>query len=483
MPLKILYLSSEVQPWSKTGGLSDVAGALPFALAELGHEVTVATPLYASVPGDGLTRLPVSLTLRFPFGAQRVGLYEARPARNVRVLFIDHPGSFNRPELYGEGEGYPDNHRRFAVFSLGALSAAQALELTPDVVHLNDWQTGLAALALRRGYRHTPLGRARSLFSIHNLAYQGVFPKWTMDELGLPWSDFTLDGLEFYDQLSFLKAGLVYADALSTVSPRYAQEIQTPEGGDGLHGLLRRRGRELTGILNGIDAREWDPANDPHLPKPYSAKTVADKAASTEALRARMGLPPGAKGPVFGVVSRLVPQKGIDLLLEALPGLTDAPWQLVALGSGERAVEQGLTAFAAAHPERAAVRIGYDRGLSHLIEAGSDFFLMPSRFEPCGLNQLYSLRYGAVPVVRATGGLADTVVDLSDGDGTGLCFGPPTAAALAGAMRRALALAEDPKLLAAVRRRGMAQDFSWATSAARYVELYRALLARERKAA
>ncbi len=470
--MRILFLASEVVPFSKTGGLADVAGALPAALAKLGHEVVVVTPLYGSIRSDRVQPLGKKLTLRFPFGDVVAELHEARISANHRVLFIANGPLFGRPGIYGDNGGeYPDNHRRFAFFSMAALSAAQLVGFAPDVIQLNDWQTGLAALALRRGYQGTPLERARSVFTIHNLAYQGIFPKQAMRDLGLPWELFTVAGLEFYDQVNFLKAGLVYADALTTVSRRYAEEIQTPEAGWGLDGLLRARRNRLFGILNGVDTGEWNLRTDPLLPaneKPSCKRALLERfelASATER--------PGP--PVFGIVSRLASQKGFDLVFPAMERLLrEEDLRLVLLGAGDPKLEHAFRALAQRYPDKVGVRFGYDNALAHLIEAGSDFFLMPSLYEPCGLNQMYSLLYGAVPVVRAVGGLEDTVIDVSQPGGNGIKFGPYTVEALEQAIHRALALYREPQRLEDVRWQGMRSDFSWERSARRYLEVYEA---------
>ncbi len=478
--MKILYVASEVAPYSKSGGLGDVAHALPRALSARGHEVRVVTPLYASARVPNAVDTGRSIRLRFPFGEQRAAIRLVRPAPRNEVWFLDHREFYGRPGLYGDSGGdYRDNHRRFAFLSVGALAAAQAMQFTPDVVHLNDWQTGLAALALGRGFRGSAVGEARSLFTIHNLAYQGVFPKVVMADLGLPWDVFTDRGLEFYDQVNFMKAGLAFADALSTVSPTYAREIQTEAYGCMLEGILRARAHELHGILNGIDVHEWDPRADSHLPAPYDAEDLSGKAICKAELRHRFGLPEPevvSDAPLFGVVTRLAAQKGISLLLEGLPALLDAGAEAVVLGSGERSYEEGLRALAAARPDRFRAFIGFDAGLSHLVEGGSDFFLMPSLYEPCGLNQMYSLRYGTVPVVRATGGLEDTVRDVDLPEGTGFKFRDFDVSGLLWASGRALDWWWRRRgALDAVRRRGMHQDWSWESSAAAYERLYASL--------
>jgi starch synthase len=476
--MKILFISSEVAPFSKTGGLGDVAGALPAALASLGHDVKVVTPRYRELRDAArLTPTGQSLVLRFPFGELSGPILSARLSENLEVLFLENESLYgNRDGLYGDARGeFGDNARRFAYLSVGALQAAQRLRFVPDIIHANDWQTGLVPVALQRGFRATPMAGARSVFTIHNLAYQGHFPKGVMDDLGLPWELFVAEGgLEFHDAVNFLKGGLVYSDALTTVSPTYAREIQTAEQGYGLEGLLRGRAHRLHGILNGIDAHEWDPQADPFLPACYGPRELAGKAECKRELLKRFGLPDG-DAPVFAIVSRLAWQKGMDLLLEVLPTALQADIRFVGVGSGEGALEDGLRALQARHPKQMSVHIGFDPALSHLVEAGADFFLMPSRYEPCGLNQMYSLRYGTVPIVRATGGLVDTVEGGLDGNG--ILFESFHPAALLAAIRRALALYAEPPRLEQFRRRGMEKDFSWDASARKYEALYARLLA------
>ncbi|MDP1826800.1 MAG: glycogen synthase GlgA [Archangium sp.] len=465
--MRILFLSSEVAPFSKTGGLGDVSGALPWALSERGHHVRVMTPLYRGVPRATLQLVGSPLTLEFPFGRVDLRLFRAPAAGEL--LFVDAPGLFDRDEYYG----YPDDARRFAAFSMAALAFTQADGFVPDVVQGNDWPTGLAMLALRTGFAHTPLGRARRVFTIHNLAYQGLFPASEMEALGLPWDLFTPSGVEFYQQLSFMKAGLVFADLLTTVSPTYAKEIQTPAFGVGLDGLLRHRAGALHGILNGVDVKEWNPATDVFLPRQFTSTELAGRALCRKELIASCRIDAPVPGmPLFGVIGRMAGQKGADLLQVALPKLLEQGASAIVLGAGEPAVQDAWLSLAAKYPRRLCVRVGFDNSLAHRISAGSDFFVMPSRFEPCGLSQMYSLLYGAIPVVHGVGGLRDTVFDLTQPNGNGIVFEQPTPESLFGALVRAVELFRDQAAYGVVQRRGMAADFSWAAAAAEYERLF-----------
>jgi len=474
--MDVLFVSSEVAPFSKTGGLGDVSAALPAALSDRGHRVAVVTPRYGGVDpaAHGLSRLPLALGARGEWCG--VWLRRGRPD----VYLLEHEAYYGlRRGIYGEGgRDYGDNPRRFAFLSRAALELPAALGWRPGVVHLNDWQTALAAWSLRAEHAGDPwLAGARSVFTIHNLAYQGMFPKRAMEEVGLPWEVFTYDrGVEFHDQLNLMKAGLQFADRLTTVSSTYAREILTVEGGYGLDTVLASRRRDTVGILNGIDVREWDPERDPHLPARYSARDLGGKATCKRELRRELGLDAPGRAPLLGFVGRLADQKGVDLLADALGEILATGAELAMLGSGAPRLERFFAAAAAAHPGRVAARIGFDEGLAHRIEAGSDAFLMPSRFEPCGLNQMYSLRYGTPPVVRAVGGLEETVEDFDGGDrGTGFRFGPPEPAALVAAVRRAVEAWRRRRAWRGLQERGMALDFSWERSAARYEELYREL--------
>lgn len=480
--MKILFASSEVYPLIKTGGLADVSGSLPRAIRNLRHDIRVVLPAYRGVAARaGKTKVLASLGLEGAPGEIRI-LQGRLPGTNVPLYLVDCPPLFDRdggPYSAPEGGDWPDNALRFALFARAVCSLAldrAGLDWTPELLHANDWQTGLVPALLSLQAR-----RPATLFTIHNLAYQGQFPATTLDELKLPPDWWSLDGLEFYDQLSFIKGGLVFADWISTVSPTYAREIQTPEYGCGLEGLLSARADRLSGILNGIDYRDWSPCNDPHLARPYSVRSQGGKADNKRALQEDFDLPP-RDVPLLGHVGRLVEQKGIDLLLDILPELLARDLQLVILGSGHAELEQALLDLQSAHPRQVGVRIGYSEPLAHRLEAGADLFLMPSRFEPCGLNQLYSLRYGTVPIVRRTGGLADSVVDaspehLADGSATGFQFDAAEAPDLLAAIERALALYDRPEAWRRLMTRGMQQDFSWTRSAHRYLELYQQLVA------
>jgi starch synthase len=475
--MEILFVSSEVAPWSKTGGLGDVAGALPRALAARGHAVAVVSPRYygVDVAREGLEPLHGAIRVK----GEPTTLWLKR-AGGVSFYFVEHDRYFgSRSQLYGDAHGdYPDNAERFAYLVRAALAVPGACGHRPRIVHGNDWQTGLMPFLLRQEHGSDPaLARARSVFTIHNLAYQGIFTKHVVPALGLPWGVFSYQAMEFFDHLSFMKAGLTFADALTTVSPTYAREILTPEGGANLDAVLRHRARDLSGILNGIDVQAWDPARDPHLPAHFSASDLSGKARCKAALQAELGLPVSPGVPLVGMVGRLADQKGIDLVATALPRFAGLDAQLAVLGTGQRDLEAIFARAAREAPQRIAARIGFDEGLAHRIEAGADLFLMPSRFEPCGLNQMYSLRYGTVPVVRAVGGLEDTVENHDGaGRGTGFKFRDYTPGALWGTLRWALGVYRDPDAWRGLMLRGMAQDFSWDRSAAGYEALYQRLL-------
>ncbi len=486
--MKILFASSEAFPLVKTGGLADVSASLPRALAALGHEVVLLLPAYRDALAAALPQGVRLLTVMEQDG-HGVRLFETRlPGSEVRVWLVDCAAYFDRPgNPYLDADGHPwgDNARRFALFCrIGVRIARDACGIgwRPDAVHCNDWQTALLPLLL-----HEDEHRPARVFTIHNLAYQGLFPASEFHALGLPSRDWHPDSLEFHGQLCLIKAGIQYADRVTTVSPTYAREIRTAAFGCGLEGLLEHRAAVLHGILNGIDTEVWDPEHDPAIVRGFSAETLDGKRANTHALRTELGLAAQAEGPLLGFIGRLVEQKGVDLIVAALPAALQRGAQVVLLGSGEPHLEAALTALAASHPGRVAVRLGYDEGLAHRIEAGADIFLMPSRFEPCGLNQLYSLRYGTVPVVHGVGGLADTVEDaspaaLAAGLATGFVFREPSTAALSAAVQRAITLWHDePAAWRGLQFAGMRRDVSWQASARAYLALYAAVIAETHK--
>jgi starch synthase len=482
----VLIIGSEAQPFAKTGGLADVLGALPSALARLGWDATVALPRYRGVSaGTPVETFPVTVG-----GFSRdAGFFEAPLADGARALLIDCPDLYDREALYGaDNSDYPDNPRRFAFLVRAALEFAARHGRAPSIVHAHDWQAGLAPVYLRTFYAsHPTLGGTPSVTTIHNLAYQGLFtPDW-LPRLDLGWELFTVDRLEYWDQISFLKGGITDADIITTVSPRYAEEIQTRELGFGFDGILRARRADLVGILNGIDAREWDPAHDPFLPAPFDAADLSGKRVAKIALLRRYGLPADeatARRPLVGMVSRMVDQKGFDLIAALSDDLTRVDATFVVLGTGEARYQDLWNALATRHPDRIGAHIGFDESLAHLVEGGADIFLMPSRFEPCGLNQMYSMRYGTVPVVHAVGGLADTVRDCAPraatrAKPTGFVFHEYSPTALLEALARALALFTDTRKWRALQVAGMQQDFSWDRSAQEYVRIYeRALIKR-----
>jgi starch synthase len=484
-PRHVLIVGSEAVPFAKTGGLADVLGALPLALARLGWSVSLALPRYRGVAsGQLVDRFPIRVGAR----TSDVGFYESPVAAGVRALLIDCPELFDRDALYGvEGVDYPDNALRFALLVRAALEWAGRREPAPSIVHAHDWQAGLAPVYLRTRYAsHPVLGGTPSVFTIHNLAYQGLFEAEWLPRLDLPPELFAIDRLEYWGRISLLKGGINDADLVTTVSPQYAREAQTREFGFGFDGILRRRASDFVGILNGIDSDEWDPSRDRFLPVPFDVEDLSGKSAAKREVMSRYGLPiddMAMRRPLVGMISRMVDQKGFDLIAAAAEALAsfDAGW--VVLGTGEARHQDLWTGLAARHPDRIGARIGFDEGLAHLIEAGADLFLMPSRFEPCGLNQMYSLRYGTVPVVHGVGGLLDTVRDYSPHDprSTGFVFRDYVPAALAVALDRALTVFQDKGRWRTLQAAGMRQDNSWDRSAQEYVTIYeRALRARPR---
>ncbi len=477
--MHIAMVASEAAPLAKTGGLGDVLGSLPRALASRAR-VSLFLPKYSTPELDGMDAAPKG-QFRIPAGNQvfPVRILRHDPAPNLRFFLVEQDVLFARRFLYGDmGCDYPDNFTRFLVFQRAVLAFLAARnDEAIDILHVHDWQAALLPLLLRRQIRKGPLSRTRTVFSIHNLGYQGLFPASRFAELDLPGWFFSAETLEFHGQVNFLKAGILYADAITTVSPTYAREIQTRPYGFGLDGLLCVQKRKLTGILNGIDDSVWNPAVDRFLDRPYTAATLSQKRINKREFLSRTGLGDDLDRPLLAVISRLAAQKGIDLLLEVLPELLRKQVAVVILGKGDPDLEAGIAALAGAHPGQMAFFNRFDEQLAHQIEAAADLFVMPSRYEPCGLNQLYSMAYGTVPVAHATGGLADTVeeFDSATGKGTGFLFHEPTARALAGALRRALTLFHQPAVWRSLQANGMSRDFSWSRAATNYLDLYHRL--------
>lgn len=474
MAIKILYCASEAVPFAKTGGLADVAGALPPALAEQGCEVRLMLPRYRSIPPDGLRRSG-AVTVNVGSDAATGTIFEtAIDGSLVPVWLVDQPEWFDREGLYGEGgRDYPDNLRRFTFLCRAVLAWLRQQPWQPDVLHCNDWQTALIpVLMMAEETRRVP-----TLLTIHNLAYQGLFAAEEYPVTGLPPSLFTPRGLEFWSKVNVLKGGLNFADMLNTVSETYAREIQTEAFGAGLAGVLRDRRADLFGILNGVDYATWDPSSDRLIAATYAADDLSGKRKCKAQLQRAFYLPAVANVPLLGMVTRLADQKGLDLVAAVIEELLRAGVQFVLLGTGDPHYHQLFESLAARHPQQVGVRLGFDNTLAHQIEAGADLFLMPSRYEPSGLNQLYSLRYGTVPVVRRTGGLADSIVDLTpqtlrDGAANGFVFDEYAPQALLGALRRALATFKDQHTWQRLQQTGMRADFSWARSARKYLTLY-----------
>jgi starch synthase len=473
-------VASEAAPWSKTGGLADVAGALPGALERLGHRVTSVVPRYRGVvlPEVRSERR----VLRLGAAAHDVTFHVAAPTSRQHVVFVDSPRHFDRDSLYGPtGRDYSDNADRFGLLSAAAIDVAESrlTEHRIDIIHAHDWQSGLVPVLARvQTAAASPVRRAGLVFTIHNLAYQGLFPREAVPALGLPWSVFGLEGGEFWGQFSFLKAGINFSDRVTTVSPTYARETQQKAFGSGMDGVLRARGDRYVGILNGIDTDVWNPKTDPVLPATFDAADLAGKRTCKLALLERFRLPMGDDAmarPIVGLVSRLVEQKGLDLIAAASGELASLDATFVMAGTGEARYENFLRAFAARHPSRVGAYIGFSEPLAHLIEAGSDMFLMPSKFEPCGLNQMYSLRYGTVPIVHAVGGLEDTIRGYTPRAtrANGFKFQDATAEALVKTMRQAIRVFKNPQAWRRLMRQGMADEHSWDTSAREYVKVYR----------
>ncbi|KHD08001.1 glycogen synthase [Candidatus Thiomargarita nelsonii] len=479
--MRVLFVTSEAYPLVKTGGLGDVSFALPNALRVLGVDVRLLLPGYPAVLRQ-LSLVEVHEDIRlYPLQEPVRLLVGTMPGGLTPVYVIDCPDLYVReggPYQAPDGSDWYDNELRFGLLSkVAALFGNHSLLFKPDIIHCNDWPTGLVPAFLR----FIPQPRARCVMSIHNMAYQGIFGPEVVELFGLPPESFSMFGLEYHGQVSFLKAGLFYADWITTVSPTYAKEIQSLKYGCGLEGLLSERRENLSGIVNGIDMVAWNPESDPFLSRHYGVKNLPVKVRNTQALRARLKLPPSKKAPLLGLISRLTEQKGIDLLLPIIPEIVKTGTQLAILGSGDKALEEELQQLAKLYPKLISVSIGYDEALSHQIEAGADMFLMPSRFEPCGLNQMYSMRYGTIPIVRCTGGLADTVVDASPVNlrsktATGFVFEGESSGELLSCVQRALGLFRQKSVWRSLQLSAMSRDFSWEKSAREYVALYQRLL-------
>jgi starch synthase len=488
--LRVLMIASECAPFVKAGGLGDVVAGLSKALHALGHEVRVCLPLYASIDRQRFGLRP-ERTACVHMGQREenwVGVQSGSLDGEVPVWFLDYDRFFGRPGIYDENRReYTDNAFRFALLSKAALQICKDTGWIPDIVHVHDWPTATAAAFLKTWDRVlSPLSATASVLTIHNIGYQGVYHSSVMNYLGIGGDHFTGDKFEDHGRVNLLKAGIHFADAITTVSPTHAKEIRSPDGGMGLAPYINARAADFTGILNGCDYEHWNPAKDPLIPAKYTPRNLAGKATCKTVLQERFGLEVSANMPVFGIVSRFAPQKGFSLLMDALPRMLHTMVaQVLVLGNGDRQTEDFFNWLARNHPGRAGVYIGFNNELSHWIEAGSDFFLMPSRYEPCGLNQMYSLKYGTLPVVRATGGLDDTVenYDQATGKGTGFKFWDTTSHALYNTIGWAVSTWYDrPKHYAALQQNAMAQDFSWAKSAVQYIATYQRAITKRRSA-
>jgi starch synthase len=472
--MKVLFVASEGLPYSKTGGLADVVGVLPQALVEAGHSVTVLLPRYR----NNKTLSPIIPSLTIPLGDELryPAIAEGAAVGGVRYFLVDDPAYFDRDQLYGiKGSDFPDNAERFAEFSRAAVEFAKQVWM-PDVIHCHDWQTSLVPVFLRSVYAQDPATRKLPVvLTIHNIGYPGIFPRSVLERTGLPANLFSQEALEYYGKVNFLKGGIIFSDAITTVSRKYAQEIQTPEYGFGLDGVIRQRADRLTGILNGVDYKVWSPETDKLIVQNYAIHNLEPKRVCKKDLLEVYKLPAAnIDRPLIGIVSRFDEQKGFDLIAEIAGQLLQESISLVVLGTGKPEYERLFQTLAARFPTKATAKIAYDNTIAHKIEAGADMFLMPSRYEPCGLNQIYSLRYGTVPIVRATGGLDDTIVQFNPaaGTGTGFKFEPYKSTALLACVREALKAFRDQKAWRKLQLNGMAKDFSWKASAAAYVAVY-----------
>ncbi len=479
--IKVLFLSSEVMPFAKTGGLADVAGSLPLALRRAGVDVRLVMPFYRIIREGGYKTLMILRDIEIPFGERtlRANIFETSLGEDIPVYLVEREDMFDRPNLYGNSKGdYYDNLERFGFFSHAALKTSQAAGFSPDIVHCHDWQTGLVPALLKGPYRTSKgLSNASSVFTIHNMGYQGIFnsDKLAMTGLSGP-KYFHPDGLEYWGSISLLKAGIVYSDAITTVSPTYAGEIMSHEYGLGMEGVLLGRRNALHGILNGVDYNEWSPAKDRHISALYSRKALSGKSKCKKELLRETALDPGLiDKPLIGMISRLDKQKGLDILMPVLEDALKLDTGMILLGSGDEQVENALRKAADRNPGRMAIFTGFNDPLAHRIMAGADIFLIPSRYEPCGLTQMYALKYGTVPVVRATGGLNDTIEQFDSQlmKGNGLKFGLYNSQALFDALKTAVGLYKDNKVWRRLMGNGMKSDFSWDRSAERYLDIYK----------
>jgi len=485
--LRVLFVTPEAVPFAKTGGLADVAGALPKYLQPLGCEMILVMPFYRKVRQSGAPIEFLGEELEISIGDEvfQAEIYRGSLVPGIPVYFIGRDEFFDREYLYSTPKGdYFDNAERFIFFSKAVLQLCHHLNISPDIIHHHEWQTGLIPAYLQSTHRHDPLfSQTAVVFTIHNIAYQGLFRKEKFHLTGLPLEMYHPEGIEFWERINFMKAGIVYADVINTVSKKYSQEIQTPEFGYGLDGILRKRREDLYGILNGVDYGQWDPSRDPYLVAHYDVNDLSGKKECKRDLLQGLGLPSSLeKVPLIGMISRLTDQKGFDLLMEILDELFSLEMGFVLLGTGEQKYHDLFHQVAKKYPEKAAIRITFDEALAHKIEAGSDLFLMPSKYEPCGLNQIYSLRYGTIPIVRATGGLDDTITnyDPATGKGNGFKFIPYDAKEFLNQIKRAIHFYFQPEHWSRLIRNAMTSDFSWQRSAEEYLQLYRLALNKKR---
>ncbi len=489
MSLRVLIVSSEVVPFAKTGGLADVAGSLPKALKDIGCDVSIIMPLYRQVTEGDFYIEPIEQKINIPIGSYNLNVPIFRSSTSgIPVYFLGRDEFFDRGSLYGTPEGdYFDNLERFTLFSRGVMEAIIALNMRFDIIHCNDWQTGLIPAYLKSIYKgKEPFIHTSSIFTIHNIAYQGIFPSSAVDITGLPHELFTLDGIEYWGKISLLKAGIVFADIITTVSKRYSKEIQTAEFGYGMEGVLKASKAKLFGVINGVDYDEWSPERDNHIDAKYSVDDLRGKRRCKKALLNEYAMNLPMKVPIIGIISRFAEQKGFDIISRVIEDIMAMKVGFVVLGTGDKNYQKLFRSLTKRYPGRFGVKVRYDNALAHQIEAGSDIFLMPSRYEPCGLNQMYSLKYGTVPIVRATGGLDDTIeeYDPGTGEGNGFKFNKYSSKALRNKVKVAVDLYyKDKNSWNRIMRSGMKANFSWEKSAGKYVELYHTAIEKQKKRA